>query len=59
LKAPSTGHVAETSSVLKKKNEKTFAKPGFGLSGQAEAKMIKGFLLLVFKKKSLLRHARP
>jgi hypothetical protein len=30
---------------FEKKHQKTFAKLGFGLSGQAEAKMIKSFLL--------------
>ncbi len=35
---------------FEKKHQKTFAKPGFGLSGPAEAKMIKRFLLLFFQK---------
>jgi hypothetical protein len=46
---------------FEKKNQKTFAKLGFGLSGQAEAKMIKSFLLpagrappFFLKKKFLL-----
>jgi hypothetical protein len=38
---------------FEKKNQKTFAKLGFGLSGQAEAKMMKSFLLLFFKKEGL------
>jgi hypothetical protein len=33
--------------------QKAFAKPGFGLSGQAEAQMIRGFLLVFSKKEGL------
>jgi hypothetical protein len=41
-----------------KKEPKNFAKPGFGLSGEAEAKSDKSFLLLFFKKEDLSSQPR-
>jgi hypothetical protein len=41
-----------------KKEPKNFAKPGFGLSGEAEAKMDKSFLLPFFKKDGLFSALR-
>jgi hypothetical protein len=44
---------------FEKKKQKTFAKLGFGQSGQAEAKMIKSFLLPAGGGRLFFQKSRP